>query len=123
MRIHTFLIVLMLLSFSCPDNDDKEIPLCGTNNPIEELAWLKSVINEINLPDSLFAKYFYISQASYKGETIFIIDNCCPTCNTAIIIYDCEGEILGYLGDKIRIDEIDYSKIIYKPNDFACNLN
>ena len=121
--------IILLLSFlglvGCA-NDDIDLPAkaaCDVNNPIEDLAWLKSQIDEIKNNQSDISKYFYIEIAEYQNQTIFISNNCCPICNTIVPIYNCEGEGLGLLGGEIKQSEITNVKVIFSRNDFPCKTN
>ena len=123
MKKITPLFVIMLLVFSCSANDDKFEATCAVGNPIEKLPWLKAEIEirESNTTD--IAEYFYIAQANYRAQTVFVFEDCCPICNTAILVYNCEGEVLGQVHADIARDQIMNSKIIYRPDDFACEMN
>ena len=45
-------------------------------------------------------------------------------CNTIVPAYNCQGELLFYLGQEPEKDEeIKNEKIIWKPADFACAEN
>ncbi len=116
------LLFVFVLCLSC-NNDDTNLPIisaCNTGNPIEDLDWLKTQVSELKNNKSDVAKYFYIEVAEYKGDTIFISNNCCPTCNTIVPVYNCKGEQLGLLNGEIKTSEVSNSKIIYKRIDFSC---
>ena len=53
-----FLIVIIfsLLVLSCKEED---VVVCYETNPLEELEWLKTEIENLNQADSATAKYFY----------------------------------------------------------------
>lgn len=123
MKKITLLFAIMLLVFSCSDNDDKFEAACGVGNPIEKLPWLKAEIEirESNMTD--ISNYLYIAQANYRAQTVFVFEDCCPTCNTAILVYNCEGEVLGQVHADIARDQIMNSKMIYRPDNFACEIN
>ncbi|GMN10495.1 hypothetical protein MTsPCn9_33790 [Croceitalea sp. MTPC9] len=120
-----FFTSIFLILLSC-ENDDNDLPLiaaCDVNNPIEELSWLKSQIEELKNIDSETSRYFYIQIAEYKGETVFVSNNCCPFCNTVIPVYNCEGDLLGTFFTEIQPDEIKNAKILYSPVDFPCTVD
>lgn len=113
---------ILILSQSC-NSDDKSFPIiiaCDVVNPIENLQWLKSQVNAIIENESDVAPYFFIQVAEYEGETIFIQMNCCAICGSVAPLYDCNGESLGLLGDKIKIDEIKDARTIFKRTDSPC---
>ncbi len=123
MKKHSVVLFSLLILFSCSDNDDKIGEACGTVNPPEKLTWLKNEINNRELNTSDITKYFYISQATYYSQTVFVYDDCCPICNTAIFVYDCAGDRIGQVNADIQREDIKNPKIIYEPQDFACQVN
>lgn len=118
-------IVLLTLLFSCySDNGDVLIiGACGVDNPVEQLPWLKTRVDDLKNNGSDLSKFFYVQIAEYQEETVFIFNNCCPTCNTIIPVYKCQGDLLGTLFTEIQPNEISNSKILYRPKDFSCNIN
>lgn len=118
MRKYWILVFYSFLIFSCSDRDDNLN--CDTNDPIKDLAWLKAEIEQRETNSFLYEEYFYISQAYYNSQNVFLYLNCCPFCNTSIPVYDCEGNSLGFIGDDILSIDITNSFIIYEPSDFAC---
>lgn len=107
--------------WSCSSDDNSST--CGIDDPVNELPWLMESIAELQAFDDEndLLQYFYVVKASYGIQTVFIVDNCCPFCNTAIYVLDCEGESLGQLNVDISREDIKDSTIIYKPDNFACN--
>ena len=120
MKKHSVVLLVLLILFSCSDNDDKIGEACGMVNPPENLTWLKNEINNRELNTSDLTKYFYISQANYNSQTVFVYDNCCPICNTFIVVYNCAGDSIGQVHADIQREDIKNPKIIYKPQNFAC---
>jgi hypothetical protein len=131
------LFAILLLAASCHDDDDRICVLntCLVKDPVTELAWLKAEADGINnLPNDL-AKYFFISIAVYKENTVFMVENCCPVCDTMPpILKNCTGEPIGFLSDfpstlnymgtiieSVNPNLIDDKQILWRPNNFACN--
>ena len=111
-----FLFSLLFLILGCKNDDDFN-NTCNVLNPIEDLSWLKERAQELE-PQS---GEFYISQAEYKGNTIFIFGNCCAACNTIVPVYNCEGTKLGNIGDSnFSTDILNNDVIIWKPTNFVC---
>jgi hypothetical protein len=112
------LLFLMLCLGSCKECEGPTV--CGTENPTEDLAWLKNLINEIK--GNSFSKYNYIVQATYEGRTVFLVQNCCPFCATIVPVYDCEGNNLGYLTGEngINPEKLRGEKVIWKPENSEC---
>ncbi|MFI0430519.1 hypothetical protein [Mariniflexile sp. HMF6888] len=123
MKKNILVLTLLLLTISsCKDDDDNLSNSCQVSNPIEDLDWLKEKIEELAQTDSELLKYFYISQNTYMGKTVFIFPNCCPTCNTVVPVYDCEGNPIGFVGDDtISINILNNDTIIWNPENFSCN--
>lgn len=123
-KILLFATVIGLMAFSCEKEEDQirlSSNTCSVIKPTEELAWLKAEIQRQKQSTSDVAKYFYIQQAEYKQQTVFIYNSCCPMCMTIVPVYDCQGELLFYLSDKPEESQnIKNAKIIWKPNNFAC---
>lgn len=113
------------MAFSCEKEEAIALTsICAVTNPTEELGWLKAEIENREQSTSDINKYFYIQQAEYNGQAIFIYNNCCPMCNTIIPAYNCQGELLFYLNqDTEESKKIENTKIIWQPEDFACTVN
>lgn len=98
--------IISTLLLSCNNDDDLKVSIlvdsCGKENPIEDLAWLKTKADEIKFNEGLISKHFYIEIGTYQGRTVFSLNNCWPICNTAIPIFNCNGENLGNLNTDIK---------------------
>ena len=124
---------LLILLFSC---QDAGINNCSVNNPIEELTWLNTKISNIKT-DTLLSAYFYFSTVEYRGNTVFVLEDCCLACNTIDLVYNCSGKAIGYisynrnarpliLGGGETVVPIYYSDILksktilWKPDSLRC---
>jgi hypothetical protein len=67
------------------------------NNPAQDLPWLREKVKALRERQS---SYEYIQQATYRGQTVFIFGNCCPSCNTVVPVYNCQGELICTLYSK-----------------------
>ncbi|GEO03444.1 hypothetical protein AAE02nite_11080 [Adhaeribacter aerolatus] len=123
-KIFLFATALSLMAFSCEKEEDQVLLLnntCTVNRPLEELAWLKAEVQRQEQSTSDVAKYFYIQQAEYKQQTVFIYNSCCPMCSIIVPVYNCQGELLFYLSDKPEEGQnIKNTKVIWKPKNYAC---
>lgn len=119
-RILGLLLVLILLA-SC--NEEDPLIYCGTQNPTEDLPWLKAAIEQAE--QSELAEYTYVMTGRYQGQSVFIFQSCCPFCNFAIIVLDCQGNSLGVLGsnDGIAVDDIENLTPIWIPANSVCQIN
>jgi len=118
-RILLSMILLSAISFSCKEEEDPQL-VCGKLDPVAELPWLNTLTNELN--DSYFGVYYSISTSIYEGETVFILRNCCPNCNSVTPVYSCNGTQLGILSANAGINPaiLDQAKIIWKGDLYVC---
>jgi hypothetical protein len=91
MKLQAF-ILLLLLNFSCKETEpnlEKSITLCGVNDPIKNLAWLKTLTKEI--PSNPGYVMVVISVSEYKGQEIFNIYDMISSC-AYCDLRDCAGQ-------------------------------
>jgi hypothetical protein len=86
-------------------------------NPVEDLVWIKSFIQEMS--GSGYNGYSYFKQASYQGETVFYFGSCDPLANWALIVKNCEG---NRIAGEISLFDLTDQKVIWKPANSACNF-
>lgn len=116
----TLAMVLVLLLSKC---SKEEIIVCGIENVCgegEDLSWFEE---EVENQSEMYNKYFYVVKATYRGEVVFIFQNCCPFCSTIVTVKNCAGATLGYLGvgdDAINADEIIDPVIFWKAPENEC---
>jgi len=113
-------LIVALIAISCSDD---ERPHCGGSEPSKELPWLKARIESIEDDNDVYAKANFIQQSVYQNKTVFLFNTCCASCNTTISVLDCQGESLGYLGNReedIPFSILDDAVTIWEPQDFAC---
>ena len=95
---------LIFLHFSCEkDENDNQETVCGTTNPLQEIEWLKNLINELeNAPTTEI--YIY----TYKGEKVFAVTTCAICPDGVTQVHDCDSNIIcvfgGYAGMNICPD-------------------
>lgn len=110
------ILFCLLFSLSCNEDEDPTMA-CEVNDPIENLAWLQEMTKELS--EGSLSEYYYIKQATYKGQTVFLVDNCCPHCNTAPFIYDCSG---NRIQEDYTFDDLKDEKLIWQPANSSCNF-
>ncbi len=125
MKSISLLLLLSLAIAACEKCDPGEefYPACSVENPTKELAWLREEIQNREQSNFSYDRYFYITQANYRGETVFIYEGCCPNCNTLVQVFNCFGEQIGTVSP--RAEDINYSElteviVIWQPENFAC---
>jgi hypothetical protein len=116
MRVKVWLSLLVFsVVWSCQEPDGPTV--CAVEDPIKELPWIQEELKEIE--NSGLPGYFYLVQANYKGDFVFFRGSCCPFCKFAIVIKDCQGNVLN----NISFDQITDQKIIWKPANSFCKLD
>lgn len=117
MSMKSFLIVLLssAILFGCSDGENPTS--CGVENPVDDLAWIKEAI-EFSQSSGL-AGFTYLVQGTYKGKTVFIVESCCPFCNLISAVQDCRGEVIP----DASVSDVTNKKVIWKPENSACNLD
>lgn len=111
-----FLFCLTLLLISCSDDDAKPTT-CGVLFPAAQLPWLREIIDDYREADFMDIT---VEQGEYNSQTVFIITECCITCdlNGFPPVYTCEGEEIA--GLMPYDDTITDRRVIWKtPADKA----
>lgn len=116
MKKHLLLLVFIAFFFSCNENEGPV--LCGAEDPVEDIAWIKAAIEENE--SSELSEYLYLSQARYQGETVFFFGSCCPNCNWALIVQDCQG---NQIEGTITFDDLSDREVIWQPSNSECVFN
>lgn len=111
---------LGMLNFSCSDDNDP-VKACNVDNVLE-LPWLQELIAETE-EFEIGRDYAYITMGTYDSQTVFVSQNCCPLCNSIVVVYDCSGNTIGKIGyEGISADEITDREVIWKSSNNSCNI-
>jgi hypothetical protein len=109
MKKASFLLLLIIMSVGCEKTDK----ICGCNNPLEDISWLKELkdsMTNCSCETSIF-------QATYKNEPVFYQSVTDPLCNSVfnVSIINCQGYVLKTYnsGDGLFLSELSNKKIIY----------
>jgi hypothetical protein len=117
--------ILLLGVFSCEYKDLSEgtsSNTCNVADPATELAWLSAEIEGLDQDTNSLRKYFYAWEGAYNNESVFVISDCCPMCNTVpSAVRNCNGDELFRMNDTKALRIIG-KKIIWKPADYACTF-
>ena len=110
------LLVMSVALVSCKDDNDKKLtkPQSLTGESLPD--WMTPRIDEIN--NSELREYFYIVKAEYLGEKVYLFSGCCPTCLMAFIVYREDGSTIKGAEPAF----VTNSTIVWKPEDFSCNV-
>ena len=92
------LSLLLLSDFSCETETTEEIePLvCGVENPLEDLQWLKEIRDEITMRMSIAGAQ--IIQYTYHSEPVFWVNDCYNCPDVLISVYNCQGDVICEFG-------------------------
>ena len=111
--------ILLILLISCKE-DNVTSNSCNVISPVSDLNWISTQIQELEQNLNTTSQYFYLTQATYDNETVFVFGNCCPFCNTISIVQSCTGQRIGVLGTDIDMNELNEAKVIWKHPDSTC---
>lgn len=114
-------VVMLLFAVACQEiefNDGEEAGMsniCGVDKPLEELPWLKEIVDEYkNNPESDYCQVYQVVKGIYQGEKVFIIQVsgalCCTCAGSAV--YNCEGEEV-FVCDPEKEKKIRDQKVIW----------
>ncbi|HTF19849.1 MAG TPA: hypothetical protein VK658_17375 [Chryseolinea sp.] len=121
MRWAVFILCVACLA-ACSDDDD-DFDACDVANP-EELTWFKEATESLNQSGEI-SQYMYFTQAEYQGQRVYLQRNCCPSCNSVILVFDCAGNELGWLGsgeDAIKTEDIKNESVAWKSDGNVCAI-
>lgn len=96
---------------------------CQFENAVTDLDWLRIEIEQRAINANAETQYCYITQAEYNGDPVFLYWDCNPFVNKVILIFDCLGNGLSYLGDTITFEDLENQRIIWKPENFTCQVD
>ena len=94
-KIKILAIGLMIVLSACSKDDEDSIT-CNTNNPLEEISWLKGIRDVFDL--DMGAQRQMIIQYRYNGEDVFLIVHCYQCPDAISVVYDCEKNIVCEFG-------------------------
>ncbi|WP_215226564.1 hypothetical protein [Echinicola shivajiensis] len=106
----------LVFAISCKDEEQPSAS-CGVENPAEDLAWMKPVIDELKSTE-IGRDYGYIRSGNYEGNNYYYVGSCCPNCNWAPIFYNCEGEVQ----EDLEISDLTEVKLVWKSESNMCDF-
>jgi len=130
MKTLSIIFTLLLLCTSCDDTSTGEPNICS-NNPLEEIGWLKVLVDTENNTDLPNSSGLEIIQYRYNGNLLFSVDTCVNYCVDSLIkIYDCEkntvcemGGIAGVNTCEDLLKEAKNEKILYTTRNTSSSFN
>jgi uncharacterized lipoprotein YehR (DUF1307 family) len=91
-----FITIIACFSlFSCEEKAQSSA-VCGVENPLEDLVFLKEAKNTIDRIDC--AGKSTIIKYTYKSEIVFEINICSQIADGQTLVYNCAGEIVCTFG-------------------------
>ncbi len=120
--VYGLLLCIAFSLCSCGQDDDAEKIACQSERPLEELPWLRAEVQSI-LDMGEQGNEFYIEKGQLKGQTVFILNNCCALCNSVIPVLDCEGNVVSDLsGLESQGISLENMRLLWQPENFTCDL-
>jgi hypothetical protein len=90
---------------------------CGVKDPLKELSWLKTIIDQAENGPDRFSYAGTIQMVAYQDQTYFIYQRYIMSC-MACLIYDCQGNQLDIAINQEKhraiVEQMSEKKIIYK---------
>lgn len=94
------LSLLLMMAFvslvSCETKDDDINLTCDSDNPLEDIQWLKE--KKQNLEIGMGMAGWQIIRYRYKGDYVFWIDPCYQCTDGLVSVYNCSGEVICEFG-------------------------
>lgn len=121
MKKAVYLFLILAIAFSSCSKDEVEpLQACDTQNVLVDLPWLAELIEEQE-QFIIGQNFSFIGTGKLNQKRVFILQNCCPFCNTVAPVYDCNGEELGFLGSNdINFEDIENYEVIWKSSKNEC---
>jgi hypothetical protein len=123
MRAIVLSVFIAAAAVSCRDSFESEYRgelYCGVADPLHDLAWLREEVRELNR-NTFRAMDVFVMTAGYRGEPVFFVDVCCPACTMLPPeVKDCQGNVLGRLGDRILSGEVVNRSILWQTQNGVC---
>jgi len=102
MQTLVFTIIIMLVAFDSCNNESIEMnpvagkSYCQTENPLEEIPWLKQMKQSFEM--SAKPAGAQIIAYRHEGNDVFLINNCVNCADEMWQVYNCNGEVICQFG-------------------------
>lgn len=87
-----FYILLVTFALSC--GKEEKIEICNTDKPLEQISWLKSIVQSIMDNGSPSEVVVFV----YKGNDVILINPCMGCADGLTTVYDCNGNEICKFG-------------------------
>lgn len=119
---NTVSIVLFLALAACQGSSinpegNGNTPACGVANPVQDLPWLKAIVESSAGKKTDFCSLWSIVQGRYQGQTVYfatLTGQLCCTCGSPEV-FDCQGERL-FLCDPKKEAKIKDRRVVWQRN-------
>ncbi len=124
-RFYILLTVIFILFVSCEIINEGRNTTCDSDNPLEEIQWLKNIKAQLDSSDD----QSQIIKFTYQNKNLFWINPCYQCVDGLVSVYNCQGDVICEFGgiaglntcpdfDTIRSDSL----MLYNNTDtFPCN--
>ncbi len=121
MKKAAFIFLIFAIGFvACSDDEVEPLQACDTQHVLVDLPWLAELIEEQE-QFIIGQNFSFIGTGKLNQKRVFILQSCCPFCNTVAPVYDCKGEELGFLGSNdINFEDIENYEVIWKSSKNEC---
>jgi hypothetical protein len=89
-------VLLITIVFVSCSEDDELKETCVTNNPMEELVWLKQLKSAFE--QSTSANVVEIYEYRYKQQRVFYVNDCVGCADGLTKVYSCTGNVMCEFG-------------------------
>lgn len=93
--MNIILLFIMLSLIGCKDDNNEDKNLCYVKNPINELPWLKKIVDE---QSTNYCNKIVIKNYRYNDKNGFLINYCIDCTEGLSIYYDCTGNVICEFG-------------------------
>ncbi|WP_299059018.1 hypothetical protein [uncultured Polaribacter sp.] len=113
-NIYFTVLIAFLTLVSCEENDntnnDEVIIVCNTQEPLQDLGFLKDAKNTIDAIDC--GGRSSITQFTYNSETVFEVIICDQISDGQTLVYNCAGETICTFGGIVGANTcVDFEKL------------
>ncbi|CAM1341191.1 DUF6970 domain-containing protein [Tenacibaculum amylolyticum] len=90
------MVFITLIITGCNNDNDGIKEICLVDNPLEELMWLKEIKTTFAQVTNSVRQEIY--EYEYKGQRVFLINDCVGCNDSMAVIYNCAGNKICEIG-------------------------
>ena len=119
------LITVALFFIVCCDKPENPNPSCKFGDPLTDLPWLKTIVDEFEKDAEIFGHnpHARVYQCMYKDGIGFLLEMCVDCPGAGYSFWDCKGVILCSSENNCSKFNIDTKnrKLIWEKNSIIIN--